>query len=221
MEYAKFVKCLSNSLGRGFQTVITLPSDKTFPQGYINFYLGMAGIEAGISTSADSRYFDSATGKYKWSWFVNGTEQAHPTNLKMYSDGATVSLKLHINDSTGKMEFIVDGVVVWTSASTYSDQSNCRLIIATGTGINYTTPVPATTPIAPWPIFHNQVVTDGMMYKNTSKVWVAITASNSTLTIWRDPGAAQGVDDAKNPDPDLYGVLDNRANNRLYASIKV
>lgn len=178
-EYAKFVKVLATGTSnRGFQAKLTLPSSTTMLGGsnYINFYCGVAGWECGISKPA---------GQTNWHWFVNNANgETNPASQPFnYPNGSQVTIKLYLDDTTNKARFDVNGVNVFESQNTYSGSNDARLIFG-ACQTTYTT-LPPTLPA--WQISHTQVKAENMMFKNSSKTWVAVTGTNAAASAFHTP----------------------------------
>lgn len=220
IEYAKIVKISANNgaTNRGFQATLQLPSGspaKKLPQAasYINSYVAVAGFECGVSTKNDPSFLDPSTGTYQWRWFVNGPQQAYGS-YNQFRDGDSVSIKLSIL-SNGKVQFIVNGSVVFTSSGSHSPSSvhPARLIIA-AEQVRWGSQ-PSSLPA--WGLFHNQITASNMMFQNSGGTWVNVNSSNTQAELIRTPAQ---FSDAQTPPPVRHTVRNELANGRYYASLK-
>lgn len=199
-EYAKFVRLYApttNYAGRGFQAKIKLPTSKTLggEYDYINYYVGIGGYECGVSSSRRPEFYDSATGKYKWHWFVNTSNNDKKVDdaPMEYKDGDEITLKLHLDDTSNKAIFLVNDVKKYDgSQTTTTTLTENRLVFgayqASGT----------TLPLTAWRIQQGNVTASNIYYKNANKAWVAM--SSGTPSKFYKPD----VSSANMPDPDNW-----------------
>ncbi|MFB5269625.1 hypothetical protein ACE41H_22960 [Paenibacillus enshidis] len=219
-EYAKFAKIVpqTNTLtNRGFQGYVTLPSSKSMPSGYINMYCGVAGFECGVSSAADSRFYDPTTKTYKWHWFVNGPEVKNGEPYTQFKDGERIHLKLVLRDD-GFVEFFVNFKSVFVSQGTYTTSSStdkaARFIF--GTLQNQYETLPSQLPA--WKLSFSKITCDTMMFKGPGKNadWINVTSSNTKAILAHTPTTMT------NPAPaDINGTTNDLANARYAVSMTV
>lgn len=219
-EYAKFVKIVpqvNTTTNLGFQAYVTLPSTKNLPSGYINMYCGVAGFECGVSSAADSRFYDSTTKTYKWHWFVNGPEVENGMPYTQFKDGDRIHLKLVLGDDS-RIRFYVNFNLVYTSKNTYTTSADplkaARFIFGTLQN-QYNGAAPSTLP--PWTLSFSKIVAEQMMFKAPGAGdWTLVNSANTTAIPVHTPTTGT------TPSPvNINGTTNDLANARYAVSMTV
>lgn len=180
-EYAKVQKISILEDVKSVKAKITLPQTRhtSFKNGFVNFYLGLDEMEAGISTVA---------WKDKWHWFCNhkkdGATNGDDGAFTQYGYGTVRELEIKIVGTT--LEFYVDGEKERTTKF-IGDKSNARFIF--GAGIDISTTIGGMNPsnsaekLGVFPAFHNAATLSNMSYVTTGGVTKNVNKANSNVRI--------------------------------------
>lgn len=215
-ELSRVVRFKTNEVVTGLQAYITLPSDFDFAgiNGFINFYLGFAGWETGISIKPKN---DGKNPNEKWHWFVNGGphkgegEWNAPWNI---NNGEKVFIKGWI-DTEGHFNFQVKNTIVYKSKVKIplplqgsESFKKGRIVVACAQH---------TSMDAPWVLKHNQVIVEDYKYRDAANNWIPVTSNNGNIDYFNCPqDRNNGVGDNKH-----YTFTEfTNSGKYLYASLK-
>lgn len=191
-EYAKVLKIGIKENIKSLKGTLILPSERhtNFKDGFVNFYLGLDKMEAGIST---------VRWKSKWHWFSNnkveGATNGDNGAFTQYDYGKELLLEMVISGSN-LIYYVTPkgGTRVEARRCTYrNENNNGRFIFGAGinigpSGLNLlgkldANPSDSANILGTFPAYHNQATFKDMSYVRIDGVTKQVNSSNNAVTI--------------------------------------